>query len=116
MRLVHWLVTLPVTVVLVVFAISNRQAVNVDFWPLPIVIETRVFLVVLLALVVGFLVGELVAWLGGRRWRQEARQTARRIAALERELAATQARLKPEVKPTVPSPGRNLTPAGTASH
>lgn len=116
MRLVHWLVTLPVTIVLVVFAISNRQAVEVDFWPLPIVIETRVFLVVLLALLVGFLIGELVAWLGGRRWRQEARRTGRRIAALERELAATQARLRPEAKPAATSPGRNLSPAGTASH
>lgn len=94
MRAVHWFVTLPLTIVLVVFAISNRQAVEITFWPLPIVIETRLFLVVLLAIAAGFVFGELVAWLGGRRWRRDSRDKARRIDALERELAATQAQLK----------------------
>jgi uncharacterized integral membrane protein len=93
-RAVHWFVTLPLTVVLVVFAISNRQAVEITLWPLPIAIETRLFLVVLLAIAAGFVFGELVAWLGGRRWRRESREKARRIDALERELAATQALLK----------------------
>jgi uncharacterized integral membrane protein len=93
-RAVHWFVTLPLTVIFVVFAISNRQQVEITFWPLPVVIETRLFLVVLLGMVAGFLIGELVAWIGGRRWRREARDKARRIDALERELAATQALLK----------------------
>jgi uncharacterized integral membrane protein len=93
-RAVHWFVTLPLTILLVVFAISNRQAVEITFWPLPVAIETRLFLVVLLAIAAGFVFGELVAWLGGRRWRRETREKARRIDALERELAATQARLK----------------------
>jgi uncharacterized integral membrane protein len=86
-------VTLPLTVVFVIFAISNRQPVEITFWPLPIVIETRLFLVVLLSMLAGFLIGELVAWMGGRRWRREAREKSRRIEALERELAATQALL-----------------------
>lgn len=94
MRAVHWFVTLPLTVFFVVFAISNRQPVEITFWPLPVAIETRLFLVVLLAIFVGFLIGELVAWIGGRRWRREARERTRRIEALERELAATQALLK----------------------
>jgi uncharacterized integral membrane protein len=87
-------VTLPLTVVLVDFAISNGQAVTIALWPLPIEQETRLFVVVLLAMLAGFLVGELVAWIGGRRWRRDAREKSRRIDALERELAATQALLK----------------------
>ncbi|MDB5409504.1 MAG: hypothetical protein JWL84_4416 [Rhodospirillales bacterium] len=93
MRAVHWFVTLPLTVVFVIFAISNRQPVEITFWPLPVVVETRLFLVVLLGMVAGFLIGELVAWIGGRRWRRDAREKSRRIEALERELAATQALL-----------------------
>jgi uncharacterized integral membrane protein len=93
-RAVHWFVTLPLTVLFVIFAISNRQAVEITFWPLPVAIETRLFLVVLLAMAFGFVIGELIAWIGGRRWRRDAREKARRIAALERELAATQARLR----------------------
>ncbi len=92
-RLVHWVVTVPVAVVAVLFAVSNRAGVTVSLWPLPGRLEAPLYLVVLLALVVGFLVGELVAWINGGRARRAARARARRIAALERELAATQARL-----------------------
>jgi lipopolysaccharide assembly protein A len=93
MRLVHWLVTLPAAIILVIFAISNREHVTVAFWPLPARLEAPLYLVVLLALLAGFLFGELVAWINGRRARRLARQRARRIEALERELAATQANL-----------------------
>jgi lipopolysaccharide assembly protein A len=92
-RLVHWLVTLPVAVVVVLFAVSNRDGVAVTLWPLPLRLEAPLYLVVLLARVAGFLVGELVAWLNAGRARRLARERARRIEALERELSATQARL-----------------------
>jgi uncharacterized integral membrane protein len=91
--LVHWVVTAPVAVAVVVFAVSNRDAVSVTFWPLPVLIQAPLYLVVLLALVAGFLVGELIAWINAGRARRLARERARRIEALERELAATQAQL-----------------------
>ena len=91
MRLVHWIVTLPAAAVLVVFAVSNREPATVAFWPLPARLDAPLYLVVLLALLVGFLAGELVAWINAGRARRLARERARRIEALERELAATQA-------------------------
>jgi uncharacterized integral membrane protein len=97
LRLRHWLATLLAAFILVIFALSNLQPVQVAFWPLPIEIETRLFVVVLLAMALGFFLGEGLAWLGGRRSRREARQRARRIEALERELGATQAQLAPSV-------------------
>jgi uncharacterized integral membrane protein len=98
-KLIHWLVTLPVTILAVLFAVSNRDGVVVTFWPIPVAIEAPLYLVVLLALVVGFLVGELVAWINGRHHRRHARRRARRIEELERELGATQAKL-PKHEPT----------------
>lgn len=93
MRLVHWLVTLPVAVILAIFAMSNLERVPVGFWPFSDLLVAPLYAVVLLALLVGFLAGELVAWISGGRWRREARRRARRIEALEHELAATQTRL-----------------------
>ena len=93
MRLIHWIVTLPVALVAVLFAVSNREGVTVTLWPLPVRLEAPLYLVVLLALVAGFLVGELIAWINAGRARRLARERARRIEALERELFATQARL-----------------------
>jgi hypothetical protein len=79
--------------------VSNREYITVTFWPLPITLEAQLYLIVLLTLFAGFLVGEFVAWINGRRWRREARLRARRIEALERELAATQARLPKDETP-----------------
>lgn len=88
MRLFHWLVTAPLAVVLIVFAVNNRDGVTLSFWPLPVTLEAPVYLIVLLCLLAGFLIGELVAWANGRRWRRQARHSARRVTELERALAA----------------------------
>jgi uncharacterized integral membrane protein len=106
--LLYWLVVILVTAVLVVFTLNNLHPVQVDFWPLPVV-DTRVFLIVLAALLVGFLVGDIVAWIGGRHWRREARLRAQRIAALERELAAAT-----RVRQTSGAVGRALSPVDSA--
>jgi uncharacterized integral membrane protein len=99
MRIVRWSITVVVAVLLVIFAVSNRQAVEVTFWPFPVAIASPLSLVVLGAVVLAFLVGQFVAWLGAQRWRHEARAKQRRIGALERELAATQAQLTPRDDP-----------------
>lgn len=88
MKLFYWLVTAVVAVVLIVFAVANRAGTTLSLWPFPVKLEAPVYLVVLLALLVGFLIGELMAWFNGRRWRRAARRNARRIEELERELAA----------------------------
>ena len=93
MRLVHWLVTAPIALILVIFAVSNRDDVVVTFWPLPLEGVEPLYLVVLVSLVLGLFAGLLIAWLNGWGRRREARSRARRIEALERELAATQAQL-----------------------
>lgn len=107
MKLVHWLVTLPLALVLVVFAVSNRAGVTLTLWPFPLSLEAPVYLVVLLALLIGFLVGELVAWINSRRWRREAKLRARRIDALERELAAKEAQIKTGEAKQISVPPRN---------
>ncbi len=93
MRLVHWLVTVPVAVVAVAFAVENLDKVQVGLWPFSDVLVMPLYLVVLGALALGFIAGEFVAWLNGGRWRREARRRQRRIESLERELQATQAHL-----------------------
>ena len=88
MKLFHWLVTVPLTVLLVDFALWNGGTTTLDFWPLPVSLQTRVFVVVLVPLFAGFVIGELTAWMHhGRNWRRAARRDAQRIEALERELA-----------------------------
>jgi putative membrane protein len=92
MRFLWWIVLALVAVVLILFAISNRETVSVELWPLPAVAEMPLYLMLLGTLLIGFVVGELLAWVGSLRWRREARRSRARIAMLERELAAERAR------------------------
>jgi len=102
-KVVHWLVTLPIAVIAIVFAVSNLDRVPVDFWPFAIV-DMPLYLIVLGALGLGFLGGELAAWVNGRHWRREARRRQRRIEALERELQAKTA-ASPQGAATLPLAG-----------
>lgn len=57
MKLLYWLFAAPLIVVAVLFAVSNMSSVEIVLWPLPGALETRLFIVVLVPLVVGFLAG-----------------------------------------------------------
>lgn len=73
-------------VVIVAFAVSNRELVEVALWPLPETIEIQLFWVFLYGLVVGALLGGLGAWLGGMKKRRERRQLHTKNWALESQL------------------------------
>jgi lipopolysaccharide assembly protein A len=88
MKFFWWVVLALVALVLILFAVSNRENVSVELWPLPALVELPLYLVVLGTLLVGFFAGELVAWVRNWRWRREARRSRDRIAVLERELDA----------------------------
>ena len=108
MRPVHWIVTLPLAVVAVVFAVSNRAPVSLTFWPLPLELETRLYLVVLLAALAGFFAGAFTAWVNAGHARRLARERKRRIEALERELATSQANFAKSDPPLAAAPPKAL--------
>jgi uncharacterized integral membrane protein len=90
-RTLGWVALTVAALLLILFAVSNRETVSVGLWPLPDAAVLPLYLVVLACLLVGFLVGQLSGWIGGRHWRREARRARGRIAALERELGAARA-------------------------
>jgi uncharacterized integral membrane protein len=79
-----FIITLPVTLVILVFALSNRGPIGLTFWPFDSTIDLPIYLVVLASLLLGFILGGLIAWLAGGRIRRQARrlrQETRRQAA-----------------------------------
>ena len=91
MRILFWILVLLGAVVLAAFAVSNREPVALGLWPLPWLLQAPFYLTVLGALPFGFFAGALAVWVAGARRRRELRRLRRRVAALEHELAATQA-------------------------
>jgi uncharacterized integral membrane protein len=90
MKFFWWTVLALAALLLILFAISNRETVSVGLWPvLPAAaLAMPLYLLVLGTLLVGFVVGQLVTWIAGWRWRREARRSRDRIAVLEQELEA----------------------------
>lgn len=92
MRYLSWIVTLPIALVAVLFAISNRDGVTLSLWPLPFTLDAPLYLAALLALLAGFLAGGFVVWNAQRRHRRRARRESNRVLFLEREVKEAQAR------------------------
>lgn len=87
-RLLFWLVALPLGAATIVFALSNRQDVLLAFWPFDDGLPLPVYAVVLVPLLAGLLIG-LFTGLGRRLAAQaKARSLAHRVAQLERRLEA----------------------------
>lgn len=93
LRLLAWLILLPLVLVFVAFAVANRHSAVVSFDPLPYQAEPSVYALVLSGIFIGLLVGGIGAWVRGSRWRRRARAAERRAARAEDELA--QARRTP---------------------
>ncbi len=84
-----WILTIPLTVLLVVFAVMNRTPVRVELWPWPWDAEMPLFLLVGTAALVGFAIGALAMWISGTRRRRKLRELDRLAAESARREKGT---------------------------
>jgi uncharacterized integral membrane protein len=115
MKALFWIVIIPLLFVSAFFAIANREAVEIDLWPVYGKVSVPLFLALIGALYAGFILGALIAWWAGRQARQRARQATRRADALQRERDALQAQLdasrpKPQALDVQARPGTSSPP------
>lgn len=92
LRYLSWIVTIPLGIIVISFAVSNRDPVALRLWPLPFEVEMPVFLPVLGALVVGFVAGGAIAWWSGGRTRRLARRQSSRLKSLASEVETLRTR------------------------
>lgn len=83
MRIVFWIIALPVVAVAMAFAVSNHDAVAISLWPLVYKLEAPLYVVVTGALFIGFLIGMLYGGIGTWRARHRARSEARQASKLQ---------------------------------
>ena len=86
MKYLSWILTFPLGIVAIVFAVANRTGVTLNLWPLGIKIEAPLFILVLGSLLVGLIVGGVIAWLSGGAARQRGREAMYNAQSAEREL------------------------------
>jgi uncharacterized integral membrane protein len=61
-----WVFTIPITLLAIMFSISNKHIIEVFLWPLPGLIELPVYILGLSILVTGFIFGYLLGWVKTR--------------------------------------------------
>ena len=88
MKLLLWLLLLPLILIFVAFAIANRHAVTLSLDPTPLSIEAPLYGLVFTGIFVGLIAGGLIAWLRAGRWRRQLREEQRTVRRLEGELRA----------------------------
>jgi uncharacterized integral membrane protein len=89
-RILSWIVAAPIVILVVLFAVSNREPITLRLLPFPFDLTIPIWLLTLIELFVGFLLGAIVTWIGDRRRRRETRLLIRRTAELEQSLVTAQ--------------------------
>jgi len=93
-RIFYQGIILAGAILLILFAVSNRETVSLELWPLPFLVDLPLYLLFFLSLLSGAVIGASAARIAGRGTRRELRRYRRRSEALERELAATHSQLE----------------------
>jgi uncharacterized integral membrane protein len=93
-RILRWIVGLPIAIVVIAFAIANRQWTRLSLDPFssesPILsINMPLWALFIFGVFIGILVGWAACWLAQSKWRKLARERAREIAQLQSEITMT---------------------------
>jgi uncharacterized integral membrane protein len=86
--LIRGLISIIITVAAILFALANRQSVNLAWSPLNDPVALPLCVVGLGALGIGFVAGALVMWLRSIGWKFQIKRQKRQIDALEKNLHA----------------------------
>ena len=88
-RFLAWLVTLPLILGTVAFAIFHTQGITLTFSPWHNPVTVPLYMPVLSAIGIGFFFGALMTWAANGRLRAKSREQKKKIAALEQQIAAS---------------------------
>ena len=81
-----WIFLFPLAVALIVFAVSNREVVQLDLWPFPVTLHIPLFIMLFATLVIGVIWGGVATWFSGGSARRVGRIKAREARQAEAEI------------------------------
>jgi len=90
-KIVAAIILVPLAVVIIAFAVANRQIVTVSLDPFSggepaAAVTLPLFVLIIVLLMLGVLVGGIAAWLGQGKWRRSARRLEREAGELRTQL------------------------------
>jgi uncharacterized integral membrane protein len=92
-KIVTAVIVVPLLIVVVGFAVANRQMVTVSFDPFSsaspaYAVTLPLFLIIFVLLIVGVILGGVAAWLRQSSWRRSARRLDAQVRDLHGEIDA----------------------------
>jgi uncharacterized integral membrane protein len=95
-RIVTAVIVIPLLVVVVGFAVANRQIVTVSFDPFSstspaYAVTLPLFVIIFVLLIAGVIIGGMAAWLRQASWRRSARRLDAQVRGLHEEIDAMRA-------------------------
>ena len=116
-KIVAVLILVPLAVIIIAFAIANRQIVTVSLDPFSAerpaaAVTLPLFALIIVILILGVLVGGVAAWLRQSKWRRTARRLEREARELRAELSLLRRAMEqaPAAAPIDPPPRLKLQP------
>ncbi len=102
-------VLVPLAIVIVMFAVANREMVTVSFDPFDIAQPASapkmpLFILIFVLVGVGVLIGGIAAWLKQHKWRTRARRAEADVRRLRAELDAQRSIASPPPPREAPPP------------
>lgn len=97
-KVLTYVVLVPVAIIILMFAVANRQVVTVSFDPFSFTdpafaMRMPLFALIFVLVILGIIIGGVAAWLKQGKWRKNARRLETDIAALRSEVALLNAHL-----------------------
>jgi uncharacterized integral membrane protein len=111
-KIIAALILVPLAIVLIAFAVANRQIVTVSLDPFSAehpasTVTLPLFALIIGLLIAGVVVGGVAAWLRQSKWRRNARRLEREVSDLRAEVDTFKRTGAPAyVPPTVQPPER----------
>lgn len=85
-KFLFWLISLPLAILIAIFAVNNRTLVGISLWPTPFTVDMPVYLLILGSLGLGLLLGALLMWFGAVPLRVRLHNRDLEIRSLKRDL------------------------------
>jgi uncharacterized integral membrane protein len=113
-KIVTAIVVIPLLVIVVGFAVANRQAVTISFDPFSATqpayaMTLPLFVVIFILVMAGVIIGGVASWLRQKNWRRSARRLDAEVRALHDEMRAMRTTVRadqprPDVHPPLVLP------------
>jgi uncharacterized integral membrane protein len=97
-KIISAVILIPLAIVIIGFAVANRQVVTVSFDPFDstqpaLSLTLPLFAMVFVLVILGVIIGGIAAWLRQGHWRRSARRLDHEVRGLRAETAAMREKL-----------------------